>query len=123
METIRIKLYDPADVYMSPSGEVMNAAKVHEHFPASANFDFIVHTDDGGEIMYGFYGLSAMKSKYNIDPGLSGAEAAQAVEDAMNAERQQQEEEAQARAEAVTPDERIAAALEFQTLTSLPDAE
>ena len=120
MEQICLKLYDPADTYISPAGVLYDAAGVLRDFPAAQDFAHIVHTDAGGETMYGFYVLSAMKSKYNIDQSLTGAEAVQAVEDAMNAEREQQEAEAQAY---VAPEERIAAALEFQTLTSLPDAE
>ena len=120
MEAVYLKLYNPNDTYMSPSGEIMNAENVLRHFPAAQTFTHIVHTDVGQEMMYGFYSLSAMKSKYNIDPSLTGAEAVQAVEDAMNAEQEQQEADAQAY---VAPEERIAAALEFQTLTSLPDAE
>ena len=120
MEKIYLKLYDPADTYMSPASTLMDAAGVLNDFPAAQSFPHIVQTDEGGEMLYGFYSLSAMKSKYNIDQSLTGAEAVQAVEDAMNAEKEQQEAEAQAY---VAPEERIAAALEFQTLTSLPDAE
>lgn len=120
MEHIYLKLYNPNDTYMSPASTLMDAAGVLNDFPAAQSFPHIVQTDASGEMMYGFYSLSAMKSKYNIDQSLTGAEAVQAVEDAMNAEQEQQEAEAQAY---VAPEERIAAALEFQTLTSLPDAE
>ena len=123
MERVYLKLYDANDTYMSPAGTLMNGAGVLEHFPAVAHFQHIVHTDAGGEMMYGFYSLSAMRSKYGINPELNNAQACQAVEDAMNAERQQQEEEAQAAAEMVTPEERIAAALEWQALASMPDIE
>ena len=73
-------------------------------------------------MMYGFYSLSAMKSKYGIEIS-NPVQAVKAVEDAMNAEQEQQEAEALAMAEAITPEERIAAALEFQALASLPDVE
>ena len=120
MEKVYLRLYDPSDTYMSPASVLMDAAGVLKDFPAAQRFPHIVHTDAGGEMMYGLYSLSAMKSQYNIDPSLTGAEAVQAVEDAMNAEKEQQAADAQAY---VAPEERIAAALEFQTLTSLPDAE
>ena len=61
-----------------------------------------------------------MKSKYGIAKNMSDADAAQAVEDAMNAEQQAQEE---ASKNNITPEERIAAALEFQVISSLPDVE
>lgn len=120
MERIILKLYNPTDIYMSPASILMDADRILNDFPAAQSFPHIVHTDDGGEMLYGFYSLSAMKSKYNIDPNLTGAEAVQAIEDAMNAEQEQQEAEAAAY---VSPEERIAASLEFQALTSLPDAE
>lgn len=123
MERIYLKLYQPSDTYMSPAGTLMDEAAVREQFPAAQTFLHIVQTDEGGEMMYGFYSLSAMRSKYSISKSLNDAQACQAVEDAMNAEREEQEAEAQALAEAITPEERIAAALEFQALASLPDVE
>lgn len=120
MERVYLKLYDPADTYVSMTNKVRDAAEVIESYPAARYFPFIVHTDEGGEVMYGFYNLSAMMSKYGIDRALTGAEAVQAVEDAMNAEQEAQEEEAAAY---VSPEERIAASLEFQTLTSLSDVD
>ena len=123
MEPIYLKLYNPNDTYMSPAGVIMDAAGVLAHFPAAQTFAHVVQTDAGNEMMYGLYSLSAMKSKYNIDMSLTGSEAVQAVEDAMKAEQEQQEAEAAAAAEMVTSEERIAAALEFQALASLPDIE
>lgn len=123
MEHIYLKLYNPADTYTSPGSVLMDAAKVAEEFPASQVFPFIVQTDESEIMMYGFYNLSGMKSKYNIDSSLTDIEAVQAIEEAMNAEQEANEAEAQAYANTVTPEERIAASLEFQTLTNLPDAE
>lgn len=122
MERIYLKLYDPNDTYMSPASTLMDAAGIRKDFPAVDHFAHIVHTDAGGEILYGLYLLSAMKAKYDIEGG-TPEQAVQAIENAMNAEREQQEAEAQAQAEMVTPEERIAAALEFQALASLPDME
>lgn len=121
MKNIYLELYDNYKIYVSPSGDIMNAEKIYANFPAAQQFTYIVHTDEGSEMMYGFYMLSAMKSKYHIDSSLNDEEACQAIEDAMNAEREAQEEEARAASEIITPEERIAAALEFQTLNSLPD--
>lgn len=120
MERIYLKLYNFNDIYMSPSGDIMDAVKVGNQFPASQSFPYIVQTDAGEEMMYGFYSLSSMKSKYNISQDLTNIEAVQAIEEAMNAEQEAQELEAQSY---IPPEERIAASLEFQTLTSLPDVE
>ena len=122
MENIYLKLYDANDTYMSPSGALMDAERVAAHYPASQSFAYIVQTDASGEMMYGFYSLSAMKSKYGI-VNSNLVQAVQAIEDAMNAEQEAQEAEAQAAAEMVTPEERIAAALELQALMSMPDME
>lgn len=119
MERIYLKLYNPSDIYMAPSSEVMDAVNVLAHFPGAQTFTHIVQTDEGNEMMYGLYSLSAMRSKYNIDKNLNDEEATQAIEDAMNEEREEEESSMGI----PTPEERIAAALEFQTLTSLPDAE
>ena len=97
----------------------MDAAAVLSRFPAAQHFAHIVHTDAGEEMMYGFYSLSAMKSKYGVEISYP-TQAVKAVENAMNAEQEAQEEEA---ASYIAPEERIAAALEFQALASLPDIE
>lgn len=119
MTRIYLKLYNPADTYISPASTVMDAAGVLADFPAATAFPHIVHTDANGEMLYGMYVLSAMKAKYNVTTG-NNEQAVQAIEDAMNAEREAQEEEA---ASYIAPEERIAAALEFQALASLPDIE
>lgn len=121
MQTVHLKLYNSNDIYMSPSGAIMNATKVQQDFPAVSTFKFIVETDAYEEMMFGFYSLSAMKSQYNIDSSLSDLEAVQAIEDAMNEEREEQEQSQQPSDE-VTSDERIAAALEYQVLNSMEDA-
>ena len=122
MERIYLKLYDPNDTYLTPASTLYDAAGVRRDFPAVDHFAHIVQTDAGGEMCYGIFSLSAMKSRYGIEGG-TPEQAVQAIEDAMNAEREQQEAEALAQAEMVTPEERIAAALEFQALVSLPDME
>ena len=123
METIYLKLYNANDIYMSPSNEIMDEVTVLNHFPAVSHFPYIVQTDANGEIMYGFYSLSAMKSKYEIDSSLDNVEAVEAIETAMNKEIADQIAAELEAANAVTPEERIAAALEFQNLSNLPDVE
>ena len=123
METIYLKLYNANDIYMSPSNEIMDEVTVLNHFPAVSHFTYIFQTDASGEMMYGFYSLSAMKSKYNIDSSLDNMEAVEAIEVAMNEEIAAQIAAELEAANAVTPEERIAAALEFQNLSNLPDLE
>lgn len=123
MERIYLKLYNPKDTYMSPASTLMDAAGVLKDFPAAQFFPHIVQTDEGGEIIYGFYPLSSMKSRYKIDNNLTPVQAVQAIENAMNLEKEEQEEQMKLDAQRITPEERIAAALEFQALSSLPDIE
>lgn len=121
MERVYLKLYNNNDIYMSPVGTIMTSVEVYRDFPAAAQFDFIVETDAYSEVMIGFYSLNSMKSKYNIDDSLSKEDAVQAIEDAMNAEREAEEQSHHQ--QIITPEERIAAALEYQVLMSMEDAE
>lgn len=119
MEHIYLKLYDPIDTYLSPASTLYDAASVLKDFPAAQHFPHIVQTDANSEMMYGFYALSAMKSRYGVTNS-NPVQAVQEIEDAMNAEQEAQEEDAAAY---VSPEERIAASLEFQTLMSLSDVD
>ena len=114
---ITLKKYVSDDTYMAPSGALMDAAAVRAKFPASAHFAHVVQTDAAGQMMYGFYNLAAMRSKYGIDSSLSEDEAVPALEAAMNAEQDAQA----AAATEPTAEERIAAMMEYQVLTSMSD--
>ena len=115
---IYLKRYNENDLYMAPSGAIMDAAAVLKQWPAVSHFAHVVQTDASGEMMYGFYNLSAMRGQYGIDPSLDPDAAAAALEAAMNAE---QEAQAEAAANAVSVEERTAAALELLAISSLPD--
>jgi hypothetical protein len=119
MAKIYLKKYTSNDIYMSPAGTVMDATAVQKEFPAAMSFSFVVQTDASGQMMYGMYNLAAMKSQYDIDMSLDEASSITALAEAMNAE---QEAQAAAQGEA-TAEERIAAALEYQVMASLPDEE
>lgn len=119
MQKIYLKKYDSKDTYMSPSGMVMDADEVKKEFPASSMFTFVVQTDEYGQMMYGMYNLASMKSKYGVSSSLGDDEAVVTLQNAMNSEQ----EELAIAAENPTPEERIAAMLEYQALTSLEDTE
>lgn len=116
---ITLKKYKQTDMYMSPSGALMDAAAVSEQFPAASVFPHVVETDPAGQMMYGLYNLAAMRGQYGIDPALGEAEAIAALTDAMNAEQEAQKEAATQ----PSVEERTAAALEFLAMSSLPDAD
>lgn len=119
MEYIHLKLYNSNDIYMSPKNEIMDANAVLAHFPAVSHFTFVVQTDQTEQIMFGFYNINVLRSKYNIDVSLDNVEAVEAIENAWNTELEEQE----AAARTPSAEERTAAALEFQTLMNLPDIE
>ena len=84
------------------------------NYPAILTFKHVIETDEAGQVCFAIENLSAMRSRYNIDKTLSDEEAVQAIQDILNAP----EPEAEPSAE-----ERIASALEFQNMMSLPDEE
>lgn len=95
---------------MFPNGAIATHETVLQQFPACLTFTHIVETDEAGEVMFALENLSAMKSFYNLDSSLSIEDAIIAVEHAAN------------NPVADTPpgpEERIAAAMEFQNAMSL----
>ena len=96
---------------MFPNGKIATPETIAEKYPAVLSFTHIVETDDGGEVLYAIENFSAMKTMWGIDRSLSEAAAIEALEAAMNAKPEP----------AVTPEERIAAALEYNNLLSMED--
>lgn len=110
-----IELYDGTKTYMFPNGEIGTPEKVYEQFPAAKSFKFIVETDENGEIMWGFDNLSAICSMNGIDASLSVEEKIAKIQEIRNAEPELDT--------TPTAEERIAAALEYQNIASMADAE
>ena len=106
-----LEKYDNAKTYMFPSGALATPAAVKAQFPASDVFPHIVETDAGGQVMFALENLSAMRSLYEIDAALTEEEAIEAIQTIINTPPE----------ETVSAEERIAAALEYQNLTSLED--
>jgi hypothetical protein len=106
---IKVEKYTGTKTYMFPNGELATPEVVHGQFPASAAFGHIVETDEAGEVMFAFQNLAAVRSQLGIDPALSEAEAIAAIEVARNTVPVAEP----------TPEERIAAALEFQNLMNM----
>ncbi len=111
----KVEKYTGEKVYMAPSGKIYDRAAVLEDFPAALTFTHIVTTDENGEIMWAMQNLSATRSQQGIDSALTEAEAIAAIEEILNTPQEVSTEP--------TPDERIAAALEYQVMASLPDEE
>lgn len=113
-ETIYLKKYSLNDTYIAPAGTVMDGESVKKDFPAVTKVTFIVQTDGTGEMMYGMYTLSSMRTRYKIDASLGEDAAIKAIEDAMNAEQIAMEQNSSQ----PSAEERIAAAMEYQNIMS-----
>ena len=110
-----LEKYTGDKVYMFPNGGLATKDAVLKSFPAALSFVHIVETDENGEVMWAFQNLSAMRSMHNIDKSLTEAEAIAALQEIINT--------APVVDDTPSAEERIAAALEFQNLASMEDAE
>ena len=116
----RYAIWNKKDIILTPIGEVLTAEQwIHRH-PA-AGLETIKVVCAGGEINGAFFGtfksMVEMYEKQGCDFSECEADqdyldAIEAFEDAMNAP-----------VEVPTAEERIAAALEYQVMASLPDEE
>lgn len=108
----KVEKYTGEKTYMFPNGHVATKEKVLEQFPAALTFVHYVETDENGEVMWAFQNLSAMRTVYNIDTGLSEEEALAKIQEIINTEPEDPPPSAE---------ERIAAAMEYQNLMSMSD--
>ena len=114
-----LEKYTGEKTYMYPSGALATPERVLKDFEAALAFPHIAETDEAGEVMFGFYNLSAMRTQYGIDSSLSEAEAIQAIQDIINTPEPEPEETVD---ESTVALQNIAAQLEFQNMMALDDA-
>ena len=111
MPTPRYRVWDKTSDVITPVGEVFTPAQWIERYPAAAVLKTVV---DGGDINGGFFGffnqMINMAEQQGCD--FTGCTEDQDYLDAIEAF----EDEQNAPIDDVTPEERIAAALEFQNL-------
>lgn len=119
--TKRYAIWNKQDPILTPVGEVLTAEKWIERYPV-AGVASITVVCGAGEINGAFFGtLGQMVQMYEAQGADFSActtaeeklEVIEAFEDAMNS----------ATSEEPTAEERIAAALEYQVMASLPDEE
>lgn len=124
----RYSIWNKKDAIITPIGEVLTAEQWIKRYPI-AGLDHITVICAAGEINGGFFGtLGQMVDMYTkmgcefIDciTDEEKLEAIEAFEDAREAEAKAATEEA---ANAISTEERIAAALEAQVLMSMPDED
>ena len=116
----RYAIWDKKSPVIVPTGKVFTAAQWTEKYPVAA-LDNVTVVCAAGEVNGGFFGtLGQMVQMYaaqGCDFSACGTdedklEAIEAFEDALNTPSDEP-----------TTDERIAAALEYQVLASLPDED
>ena len=111
---VKIIKYTGEKTFMFPNGALATKEDVLKQFPAALAFVHIVETDENEEIMWALQNLSAVRSQLGIDSSLSEDEAIVAIQEIRNTVPEPENTEA-------TAEERIAAALEYQVMASLPD--
>ena len=111
----KIIKYTGDRTFMFPNGELATPEVINKQYPAVAVFTHIVETDDNYEVMFAIQNLSAMRNIYKVDSGLTEDEAIAKIEEIVNTPDSENTEP--------TAEERIAAALEYQVMASLPDEE
>ena len=116
----RYAIWDKQSPVIVPTGKVFTADQWKEKYPVAA-LDSITVVCAAGEVNGGFFGtLGQMEQMYAAqgcdfsacETAEEKLEAIEAFEDALNAPSTEP-----------TTDERIAAALEYQVMASLPDEE
>lgn len=109
-----IEKYTGEKTYMFPNGALATKEAVLQQFPAALTFTHIVETDEEGQVMWAFQNLAAMKTLHGIAKDTPEAEAIAKLQEIINAPAPEPEPSAE---------ERIAAALEFQNVNAMKDAE
>lgn len=105
---IKIEKYTGTKTYMYPNGALATPEQVQADFSACLAFPHIVETDEAGEVLFAMQNLSAVRSQLGLDCSLSENEAIAAIEEIRNTAPEVSLE--------ASPEERIAAALEYQNL-------
>lgn len=107
---IKIQKYDNTKTYMYPNGELATPERVKKDFPAVDAFTHIIETDEAGQVLFAVQNLSAIKSQMGISVDSTDEEAIQQIETIRNAPPPEPE---------ISPEERIAAALEFNNVLNM----
>lgn len=105
---IKLEKYDGTKTYMFPNGEIATPDVVRAQYPAIEVFPHVIEVN--GNVLQAIMELGALRGIHNIDENLPEADAITAIQTIINTPAPEPE---------ATPDERIAAALEYQNLLAL----
>ena len=106
---VKLEKFDGSRTYMFPNSDIATPEIIRQKFPAVDNFVHVIEVN--GDVCQAVMNLNALRSMHNIDEGLSEKDAIQAIEDVINTPPEV----------IISPEERLAAAAEFQNIVSLPD--
>ena len=106
---LKLEKFNGIKTYMFPSGEVATPEVIRKKFPAVDNFVHVIEVN--GDVCQAVMNLNALRSIHDIDTALSEGAAILALECKMNTPPEK----------VVAPEERLAAASEFQNILALPD--
>lgn len=112
----KVKPYNKTKTYMFPNGKLATPEVVKAEYPAAFVFDHLIYTDEAEQVIFSIMSIAATRSHYNIDSNVSDSEALALIETIINTKDEETVTEPSAT-------DRIAAALEFQNLMAMPDAE
>ena len=110
-----LEFYDGTKTYMYPNMKLATPERVLQDFPAILTFKHAIETDENGQVLFSVENFSAMRTRYGIDSSLSDDDALEEIVEIMNTPEEPNME--------ASPEERIASALEFQSMMMLPDEE
>ena len=105
----KLEKFDGTKTYMFPNGSIATPEVIRSKFPAVDQFVHVIEVN--GDVCQAVMNLKALRNIYNIDETLSEADAIKALEDIINNPPVQ----------IASPEERMAAAAEFDNITKLPD--
>jgi hypothetical protein len=106
---LKLEKFTGSKTYMFPNGALADPATIRSHFPAVDTFVHVIEVN--GDVCQAVENLNALRAINNIAPELSEAEAITAIETIINTVPEA----------VISPEERLAAAAEFQNMMSLPD--
>lgn len=110
----KLEIYDGTKTYMFPSGKIATPEIMKKEYPAILAFKHVIITNDAREVCFSILPFATLKSDYSIESSLTDEDAIEAIEEILNTPEPEAEP---------TAEERIASALEFQNLMSMPDEE
>jgi len=106
---LKLEKFTNNKTYMFPNGSIASPEEIEKQFPAVIMFPHVIEVN--GDVCQAVMSLNALRSIHNIDSELNEVDAIAAIESKMNTPQEV----------IVSPEERLAAASEFQNILTLPD--